>query len=93
MLPLFGYRAGVDTRRKNPLLHLETAAATAGGGNGSVWPPPRHGRENDPDSSIISLEAPLLAPSAPPMMFASDSDDCFLDDAISEVCGLLFFEE
>ena len=91
-LPLFAYRAGVDTRRKDPLLHLETAAAAGGDGGGGgdgVWPPPRSGRGNDPDSDMMSLEAPLLAPSAPPMLVSSDSDDCFLDDAINEVCAII----
>lgn len=93
LTPLPAYPAGVDTRSKKPLLHLETAAAAGlGNGSGGVWPPPRSGRENGPDSDdIMSLEAPLLAPSAPPMLVASDSDDCFLDDAINEVCVCVFF--
>ena len=81
-LPLFGCRSGVDTRSKGPLLHLESAAA-AGSVNG-VWPPPQSGRGSAPGSDTMNLEAPLLAPSAPPMLVASDSDDCFLD-AINEV--------
>lgn len=43
---------------------------------------------------MMSLEAPLLAPSAPPMTVGSDSDDCFLDDAIDEVRYIfVFFED
>lgn len=69
-------RKGVDSRAKGPLLHLETP--------GSVWPPPQSGPSRALGDGAGELEAPLLAPSGPPMQFDA-ADDCFLDDVSTEV--------
>lgn len=64
---------GVDTRSKGPLLNLDNT--------GGAWPPPHEGSGG---SSLLMepLEAPLLAPSAPPLHLAAGVDGCCLDDTI-----------
>lgn len=70
---------GVDTRSKGPLLNLDNT--------GGAWPPPHQGSDG---SSLLMepLEAPLLAPSAPPLHLAAEVDDCFLDDTILSQVGV-----
>lgn len=69
--------AGVDARDKGPLLQLETA--------GSVWPPPGGEGVSALGDDTTGLEAPLLAPSAPPLHLGDASDDSFLDDVSIKV--------